>query len=32
MESKHQARQLWADNAEHEVFSFDDSGIVVDEV
>jgi hypothetical protein len=32
--SKAQARQLWADNAEHEVFSFDDSGIdgiVVDE-
>jgi hypothetical protein len=22
-----QARRLWADNAEHEVFSFDDSGI-----
>jgi len=26
-----QARQLWADNVEHEVFSFDNSGIVVDE-
>ncbi len=29
------ARQLWADNGEHEVFSFDDSGIdgvVVEEV
>ena len=22
-----EARRLWADNAEHEVFSFDDSGI-----
>ena len=27
MEVEAQARQLWADNAEHEVFSFDDSGI-----
>jgi hypothetical protein len=24
-------RQLWADNVEHEVFSFDHSDIVVDE-
>jgi hypothetical protein len=33
MEVEAQARQLWANNAEHEVFSFDDScmdGIVVD--
>jgi len=30
-----EARRLWAENAEHEVFSFDDSGIdgiLVDEI
>jgi hypothetical protein len=25
--AKAEARRLWAENAEHEVFSFDDSGI-----
>jgi hypothetical protein len=25
--AEEQARQLWADNAEHKIFSFDDSGI-----
>jgi hypothetical protein len=34
-EAKATARELWAENAEHEVFSFSDSsldGVVVDEM